>query len=62
LVLSWIENGSLTRASYIEGNKWNRNSYQEYNRGKNGEEYGNVCINTGFYEWLRVRKTLRIME
>jgi hypothetical protein len=38
------ENGSVTGVSYKEGNKWNRNAYQKCNRGKNGEEYGNVCI------------------
>jgi hypothetical protein len=38
------ENGSFTGVSYKEGDKWNRNAYQNCYRGKTSEEYGSVCI------------------
>jgi hypothetical protein len=38
------ENGSFTRVSYKEGNKWNRNAYQKCYRGKTSEEYGKMYI------------------
>jgi hypothetical protein len=35
---------AVLQKCYKEGNKWNRNAYQKCRRGKNSEEYGNVCI------------------
>jgi hypothetical protein len=45
-----------------EGNKWNRNAYQKCNRGKSVKNMETYAYNTGYYKWLCVRKTLRIMQ
>jgi hypothetical protein len=56
------ENGNLTRVSYKEENKWIRNAYQKCNRGKTVDIMKTCEYNTGYYEWLCVRMTLRIMQ
>ena len=52
------ENGSFTGVSYKEGNKWNRNATRE----KTEKNMATCAYNTGYYEWLCVRMTMRIMQ
>jgi hypothetical protein len=52
----------FTEVSYREGNKWNRNAYQKCNREKKTVNMETCAYNTGYYEWLCVRLTLRITQ
>jgi len=48
--------------SYKEGNKWIRNAYQKFNRGKTVKTMETCAYNTGYYEWQCVRMRMRIIQ